>query len=151
MCKKLYFLCRSSEDGKKKQHELQIPIYIEKKHTKKATSDLWNNQQKRVENIIEIISSFFVFCLPQKLKIINCHFYAPDPPVAVTATPEKTQSKGKFNQVIKHFLLKHQLNLMVFLLPLLLYVGDSLSKRKQQKTNCTHFHRFLFVHPIKQR
>lgn len=52
--------------------------------------------------------------------------------------------EGKFNQVIKHFLLKHQLNLMVFLLPLLLYAGESLScavnnKRDEEKSNCTRF------------
>lgn len=90
------------------------------------------------------LKSYFLF-LPQQLEIINCHFHAQ--PLSSKTFHERRRStvrEGKFNQVIKHFLLKHQLNLMVFLLPLLLYAGESLScavnnKRDEQKSNCTRF------------
>ena len=73
--------------------------------------------------------SFYVFLLASEDRNNKLPFlcFRPPPTLAPTATrAEKKQSKGKFNQVIKHSLLKHQLNLMGFLLPLLLYVGESL-------------------------
>lgn len=60
---------------------------------------------------------------------------------------KKEQSEGKFNQVIKHFLLKHQLNLMVFLLPLLLYAGKSRRRavnNSEGKSYCNRSHPFHY-------
>lgn len=112
MCKKLYFLCRFSEDGKKnemkKQHELQIPMCIEEAHRgKKHYFRFVEQSAKRVENIIEIILLLPCFCLPQKLEIINCHFYASDLPIHSPQPQqrgaEKTQSKRQIQSSNKTF------------------------------------------------
>lgn len=116
----------------RKKHERQIPIL---KQTKKATSDLWNNQQR--ENIIE---NFLVFVLATAARNNKLPFSCS----SLGKHLREKQSEGKFNQVIKHFLLKHQLNLMVFLLPSLLNVDESpgsrSSKQKQlrklRESNC---------------
>lgn len=97
---------------------------------KEATSDCGTISKER----ISLKSSSFLF-LPQQLEIINCRFHA-----LPSENISEKQSEGKFNQVIKHFLLKHQLNLMVFLLPLLLNVGEALAlvlvNKNSTKTKC---------------
>jgi menaquinone-dependent protoporphyrinogen IX oxidase len=92
-------------------------------------------QSEELENIIENLHSNRVFAT------INCHF------LAIVLAP--AQSEGKFNQVIKHFVLKHQLNLMAFPLALSFIAASPLeslsdlhfpvNNRSESETNCNCF------------
>lgn len=161
MCKKLYIFCVSSvafffrrrkKNGMKKTRATKYPPILKLTH-KKSYFRFVEQSAKRIS-----LSIAFPFCSAfchsqpanNKLPFLCCSLrQANSHSTREEKSEQTTESEGKFNQVIKHFLLKHQLNLMVFLLPLLLSVSRFVSSFIRAVNNRKAIALAFYVHSIK--